>query len=90
MVFKHPTFHREDPVVEQEFPPQAMLETSVAAALASAGGLDATNVTVTAKGPVIELGGRVFLKGEIRRAEEVARSVPGVSKVVNDLIAEQP
>lgn len=89
MVFKPQSFHEVEPTVEREFPPQAILETSVAAALASAGGLDATNIAVVADGRTVTLRGRVLLTGEIRRAEEVARSVDGVNTVVNTLIAEQ-
>jgi osmotically-inducible protein OsmY len=88
MVFKTQTFHEIDPTVEQEFPPKATVETDVAAALASAGGLDATNVTATAKGSQITLAGTVLRPGEVSRAEEVALSVPGVVSVVNRIRAQ--
>lgn len=90
MVFKPQSFHEEEPVVEQEFPPDAVLETNVASALASAGGLDATDVSVIVDGSVVTLRGTVLLAGEVVRAEEVALSVPGVSVTVNDLRARQP
>lgn len=89
MVFKPQSYHEYEPTVEREFPPQAILETSVAAALASAGGLDATNIAVIAERSTVTLRGRVLLTGEIRRAEEVARSVDGVKTVINTLVAEQ-
>jgi osmotically-inducible protein OsmY len=88
MVFKQQTFHEADPTVEREFPPEATVETAVAAALASAGGLDASNVTATAKGSQITLAGTVLRPGEVARAEEVARSVPGVVSVVNMIRAQ--
>jgi osmotically-inducible protein OsmY len=90
MVFKPQSFHEEEPVVEQEFPPDAALETRVAAALASAGGLDATDVSVIVEGSVVTLRGTVLLSGEVVRAEEVALSVAGVYATVNDLRASQP
>ncbi|MGE6739418.1 BON domain-containing protein [Allorhizobium pseudoryzae] len=90
MVFKPQSFHEEEPVVEQEFPPDATLESRVASALASAGGLDATDVSVIAEGSVVTLRGTVLRAGEVVRAEEVALSVPGVSATVNDLRARQP
>jgi osmotically-inducible protein OsmY len=88
MVFKPQTFHESDPAVEHEFPPEATAETDVAAALATAGGLDASNVTVTAKGAQITLAGTVFRPGEVARAEEVTLSVPGVTVVVNLIRAQ--
>ena len=89
MVFKPQTFHEQEPTVKLEAPPQAVLETNVAAALASAGGLDATDVTVTVKGSQATLQGRVLRPGEIARAEEVALSVDGITSVVNGITAQQ-
>lgn len=85
MVFKHQHFHETPPEVETEFPPSATLEGMVSDALASAGGVDASDVTVTASGSEITLGGTVQLESEIVRAEEVARSVAGVSRVRNEI-----
>ena len=88
MVFKQQTFHEELPVVEQENPQTATLETAVSDALATAGGVDAADVTVIAEGTTIILGGTVFSAPEIARAEEVARSVSGVTDVRNEIRAE--
>ncbi len=87
MVFKPQTFHENAPEVDKALPPDAALETNVATALAEAGGIDATDVTVTAEGSVIYLRGSVLRAGEVIRAEEVALSVPGVTATVNELRA---
>ncbi|MCO5731748.1 BON domain-containing protein [Rhizobium sp. SSA_523] len=87
MVFKPQTFHGEEPVSAQDDPPDAVIETSVAAALADDRSLDATDVRVVAKGSVVTLQGTVLSPGEIVRAEEVALSVAGVSATVNELQA---
>ncbi|MDR6817256.1 osmotically-inducible protein OsmY [Neorhizobium sp. 2083] len=85
MVFKHQHFHETPPEVEAEFPPSATLEGAVSDALASAGGVDASDVTVTASGSEITLSGTVQLETEVVRAEEVARSVAGVTNVRNEI-----
>jgi len=85
MVFKHQHFHETPPEVETEFPPSATLEGAVSDALASAGGVDASDVTVTASGSEITLSGAVQLETEAARAEEVARSVAGVTNVRNEI-----
>jgi len=85
MVFKHQHFHETPPEVEAEFPPSATLEGAVSDALASAGGVDASDVTVTASGSEITLSGTVQLETEVARAEEVARSVAGVTDVRNEI-----
>ncbi|TDK39573.1 BON domain-containing protein [Rhizobium deserti] len=90
MVRKHQHFHDTLPQVENEFPPSAALEGAVSDALASAGGLDATDVTVTADGSTITLAGNVFQLEEVARAEEVARSVSGVTEVRNSLRSTMP
>ncbi|TRL38766.1 BON domain-containing protein [Rhizobium straminoryzae] len=87
MVFKPQTFHAEQPVVTAENPPDAQLETRVAEALASAGGLDPTNLAVTVEGTTVILTGSVLLPGESDRAAEVALSVAGVTSVTNHLRA---
>jgi len=83
MVFKHPHFHEQPPEIETEFPAHATLEGAVSDALASAGGIDASDVTVTVQGSEVTLGGMVQVPEEIGRAEEVARGVPGVMDVRN-------
>ncbi|MFN7024008.1 MAG: BON domain-containing protein [Pseudorhizobium sp.] len=85
MVFKHQSFHEEPPVVETEFPPEAKLEGAVSDALGSVGGIDATAVHVIAQGTTIVLTGKVMYDSEVQRAEEVARSVPGVTDVRNEV-----
>jgi osmotically-inducible protein OsmY len=85
MVFKHQHFHETHPEVEAEFPPSATLEGAVSDALASAGGVDASDVTVTASGSEITLGGTVQLETEVARAEEVALSIAGVTDVRNEI-----
>jgi osmotically-inducible protein OsmY len=88
MVFKHQHFHETPPEVEAEFPPSATLEGAVSDALASAGGIDASDVTVTASGSTITLAGTVLQESELARAEEVARSVAGVTAVRNEMGAK--
>lgn len=88
MVYKHQHFHETNPEVEVEYPPAAALEGAVSDALAAAGGIDATDVSVTATGSVITLSGDVLQEWEVRRAEEVALSVPGVTEVRNSLRAK--
>ncbi|KEQ07682.1 BON domain-containing protein [Pseudorhizobium pelagicum] len=85
MVFKHQSFHEEPPVVEQEFPPEAQLEGAVADALGSVGGVDATGIKVVAEGTTIVLLGSVMYESEVARAEEVARSIAGVTDVRNEV-----
>lgn len=85
MVFKHPSFHEEPPVVEKEFPPAAELEGAVSDALGSVGGIDATGIQVVAQGTTIVLKGSVMYQSEIERAEEVARSISGVTDVRNEV-----
>jgi osmotically-inducible protein OsmY len=84
--FKHQSFHEELPVVETEFPPRAVLETRVADALAVAGGIDATGVNIVAEGTTIVLSGSVMFESEVKRAEEIARSIQGVENVQNGLV----
>lgn len=88
MVFKPQTFHEIEPTVADQVPPEAALESDASAALATAGGLDASDVTATAKGTQITLGGTVVRPQEVIRAEEVVLSVPGVTSVVNRITAE--
>ena len=66
MVFKPPTFHGED---ETEFDPKidagSIEEAQVAEALARAGRLDASDVTVTLVGTKVVLRGSVAFPCEI-------------------------
>lgn len=90
MGFKHQHFHETPPEVEAEFPPSATLEGAVSDALASAGGVDASDVAVTASGSEITLSGTVQLESEVARAEEVARGVAGVATVRNEIRFTRP
>lgn len=90
MVFKHQHFHETPPEVEAEFPPGATLEGAVSDALASAGGIDASDVAVIARGSEVTLSGTVQLESEIARAEEVALGVAGVATVRNELRFTHP
>ncbi|CDZ48321.1 BON domain-containing protein [Neorhizobium galegae] len=90
MVFKHQHFHETPPEVEAEFPPSATLEGAVSDALASAGGIDASDVAVIAHGSEVTLSGTVQLESEIARAEEVALGVAGVTSVRNELRFTRP
>jgi hypothetical protein len=85
MVFKHQQFHETAPEIEVEFPAHAALEGAVSDALASAGGIDATDVAVIVSGSMVTLSGMVGREQEIARAEEVARSVEGVTEVKNEI-----
>jgi osmotically-inducible protein OsmY len=85
MVFKHQQFYETPPEIEVEFPGHAVLEAAVSDALASSGGIDASDVMVTASGTAIALSGAVLRHEEFVRAEEIARSVEGVTDVRNDI-----
>lgn len=85
MVFKHQQFYEAPPEIEVDFPARATLETAVSDALASSGGIDASDVTVTADGSTIMLLGTVLRHEEVARAEEVARNVEGVTDVRIDI-----
>lgn len=85
MVFKHQQFYEAPPEIELDFPARATLESAVSDALASSGGIDASDVTVTADGSTIMLLGSVHRQEEIARAEEIARSVAGVTDVRTDI-----
>lgn len=90
MVFKPATFHELPPTIEVENPTQAMLETAVADALGSDSALDATGVSVVARGATITLIGSVLTEEEIVRAIEVASRIDGVKRVDNRLSAQSP
>ncbi|TCL72705.1 BON domain-containing protein [Rhizobium sp. BK251] len=87
MVFKAATFHGLAPEVEIDHFTRAALETAVANALAAAGGIDASDVTVTVVGDgEVVLAGTVGTLAEIERATTVARSVDRVETVRNDVL----
>jgi osmotically-inducible protein OsmY len=87
MVFKQATFHGRSPEIDAKPVDYASLEKAVAAALAAAGGLDASDVEVTAQGDTIILSGRVASTYEIERASTVACSVSGVRVVRNQILS---
>lgn len=81
MVFKEPTFYGETPAIAEDH--NQPLETAVADALAVAGGLDGSQITVTvAKGSIV-LGGFVATVREAERAVEVATGVAGTTAIDN-------
>ncbi|UJW76054.1 BON domain-containing protein [Rhizobium sp. SL42] len=81
MVFKPQRFHDDNPVAETENPNTARLEMAVAKALAVSPRLDASELTVVARGRDIVLSGRITSRREIDRAVDIIMSVPGVEKV---------
>ncbi|MBB3611970.1 hypothetical protein FHX11_004935 [Rhizobium sp. BK602] len=83
VVFKAATFHGITLVMDNEHAMRSALECEVANALAVAGGLDASDVTVTAVGQEIRLGGTVATPDEVKRASAVAEAMPGVRLVRN-------
>lgn len=85
MVFKHQNFHETPPEIEVEFPARAVVESAVSDALASSGGIDASDISVTANGSSITLTGTVLREEEKIRAEEIAINVEGVQHVRNEL-----
>ena len=86
MVTKPGTFFGHEPEAEQEDRTKAELETAVADALATSGGVDASDVHVTAGGHDIVLSGLVATRGEVDRAIIVAKAVTGVGSVRNQII----
>ncbi|PKA42573.1 BON domain-containing protein [Rhizobium sullae] len=86
MIFKEATFHGKQPGIAAESVDHASLERAVAGALATAGGIDASDVEVTAEGDDIVLTGTVGTVDEIERATAVARGVPGVHAVRNRIL----
>ncbi|MGZ9722755.1 BON domain-containing protein [Rhizobium miluonense] len=83
MVFKAATFHGTELSLESEQARRSALESAVANALAVAGGIDASDVMVTAAGQEIRLDGSVATLQEVKRATAVAESIPGVRLVRN-------
>ncbi|MEI3851832.1 MULTISPECIES: BON domain-containing protein [Ensifer] len=82
MIFKKRTFYGDEPERQATDHP-AELERRVAHFLAVAPGLDAADLTVTAKGSTIILAGFVATAAEVARAEEAARHMQGVAEVIN-------
>ncbi len=83
MVFKAATFHGAELYLENDQARRSALESAVANALAVAGGIDASDVTVTAAGQEIRLDGSVATDQEVKRATAVAESIRGVRLVRN-------
>lgn len=83
MVFKAATFHGMKLYLESEHSRRSELESTVADALAVAGGIDACEVRVTAAGQEIRLDGTVATPQEVMRATAVAESIRGVRLVRN-------
>lgn len=86
MVTKPGKFFGHEPEAEREDRTKAALEAAVADALATSGGIDASDVQVTAEGHDIILSGLVATHGEVDRAIVVAGAVAGVSSVKNEII----
>jgi osmotically-inducible protein OsmY len=85
MVSKPGTFFGTEPEVEVEDKTKATLEAAVAGALATSGGVDASDVHVTAEGNDIVLSGLVATRDEVERAADVAQAVVGVGSVTNQI-----
>lgn len=83
MVFKPQTFHEVLPQSELDDPTDAHLEAEVAGHLARAAQIDATRVTVTARGDTITLSGVVGSRSEAEATVEAASQVAGVTMVEN-------
>jgi osmotically-inducible protein OsmY len=89
MVFKPQTFHEVPPQSELDNPTDALLEAEVAGYLARAAQIDATRVSVTARGDTITLSGVVGSRFEADAAVETASRVAGVKMVDNRLSVEE-
>lgn len=84
MVTHERNFYGLKPVVEAKNPNGAGVELAVANALATAGGLDPSDVVVISVDGAY-LKSSISTGGQIERASEVARSVHRVMQVVNEL-----
>ena len=84
MVYKERTVFGGDPgdLAAQQ---PADLEARVADTLAAVHDLDATDVSVVARGNAVVLSGFIGSPDESQRAEETALSVEGVDEVINQL-----
>lgn len=74
MPHKPPRFHQDRPFDQAPPVGDAELEVVLAADLATAGGLDAVDVTVTVTAGMVVLAGTVTSASERARAEEVMRA----------------
>jgi osmotically-inducible protein OsmY len=84
MVFKPQTFHGDDAATyDAKVNPTSADEARVADALARAGTLDASNISVTSVGSTVVLQGTVAFPQEIAEAHEVASRVAGITSVEN-------
>ena len=88
MDFKPQTFHEVPPQAELDDPTDATLEADVAEALARAGQVDASRVSVTARGGTVTLDGYVGSQWEVEAAGETARRIEGVASVDNRLLVQ--
>jgi osmotically-inducible protein OsmY len=74
-------------VVKPRHKPTATeLREQVTEALKRVAPLDGTQISVTTQGETVILNGRVHSFYERARAERIARSAPGFTKVVNDIV----
>ena len=55
-------------------------------ALAFAGGLNEANLTVTYGAGTVTLRGVVSSPGERQDAEDIVRNIPGVDRVINEIL----
>lgn len=83
MVFSERTFHGEKPVVETLHPNAAESESAFAAALAAAGGIDATTIEVVAGADGFHLKGTVGSQEEMEKCLLVGRKL--ALPVINEL-----
>jgi len=88
MVFQ-PRKSYSDPadIADSHANPEAAVEDRVAAALARAADIDASDVSVTAVGAQIVLRGTVAFPEEVAIASDIASRVSGVTEVENLIFA---
>ncbi len=66
----------------------ATTTASVVTKLTAAKNLPATDIKVSTYKSTVQLSGFVDTKGQVRRAEQIAKKVDGVGKVVNNLLVK--
>lgn len=88
MVSSKRTFHGEQPVIEVLHPNQAETETALSAALAAAGGIDASDIQVIRADDGIHLRGTVMSTEELEKCLHLARSTG--QPVINELTVHLP
>ena len=86
MVTKSGTFFGRESEAEIDDRTKAEGEAAVADALATSGGVDASDVHVVADGRAIVLSGLVATRDEVESAAVVAGAVAGVSAVRNQIL----